>query len=181
MWSTSNAYEKMTTENEDSEVHEARYIKEEDHIEQPERKSSQLIKRNNIALRRNQLPYLRPMPQNRQELVKSIEQDRELLAAYFKRLSSQRDEVTSPDAAPSAADPPVPQRNSYDLFFESACISVKGLPPKLAAEAKSRISQIITEFEIRAISEMEEQERKMRAQTRMDNASGVVYEFRPCS
>ncbi|XP_043654315.1 protein suppressor of variegation 3-7 isoform X2 [Drosophila teissieri] len=180
MWSTSNAYEKTTSENGDNEVHEANYIKEEDHIES-ERKSSLLIKRNNIALRRNQLPYSRPMPQNRQELVKSIEQDRELLAAYFKRLSSQREEVSLPDAAPPAADPPVPQRNSYDLFFESACISVKGLPPKLAAEAKSRISQIITEFEIRAISEMEEQERRMRVQTRMDSASGLVYEFRPCS
>ncbi|EDV54161.1 protein suppressor of variegation 3-7 isoform X2 [Drosophila erecta] len=180
MSSTSNAYDKMTTKNGDNEVHKTTYIKEEDHL-MHERKSSLLIKRNNITLRRNQLPYSRPMPQNRMELVRSIEQDRELLAAYFKRLSSQRDEVPSSGAAPPAADPPVPQRNSYDLFFESACISVKGLPPKLAAEAKSRISQIITEFEIRAISEMEEQECKMLAQTRMDNASGVVYEFRPCS
>lgn len=71
---------------------------------QTERKSLLLIKRNNVALQKRQLPYSRPMPQNRQELVESIEQDRKVLSAYFKKLSSQRDEVTSPNAAPPAAD-----------------------------------------------------------------------------
>ncbi|EDW43170.1 uncharacterized protein LOC6607411 [Drosophila sechellia] len=179
MWSSSNVYDETTPEHGGNKVQEASYIKED--IE-PERKGLLLIKRNIVALQKSQLPYSRTMPQNRQELVESIEQDRKVLSAYFKRLSSQRDEATSPIAAPPAADTPAPHRNSYDLFFESACISVKSLPPKLAAEAKSRISQIITEFEIRAVSEMEEQqEHEMRAQTRMDNMSGVVYEFRPCS
>jgi len=81
------------------------------------------------------------------------------------------------------------QRDSYDLFFESACISIKSLPPKLAAEAKSRISQIITEFELRAISEEEEKQQQQQQQQQLvktvrvseskDASSGIVYEFQP--
>uniref|UniRef100_A0A6P4FEQ0 Uncharacterized protein LOC108048057 n=1 Tax=Drosophila rhopaloa TaxID=1041015 RepID=A0A6P4FEQ0_DRORH len=176
MWNTSKVYEKNTAKNEECGEEEAAYIKEEDNLK-PERTSSLLINRIHMSLRQNQLPYSKPIPQNREELLQSIGRDREVLGAYFQKLSSQQ----SPAPSPPAPNPPIPQRNSYDLFFESACVSVKGLPPKLAAEAKSRISQIITEFEIRAISEIEaQQERQMQNQTRRDGASEIVYEFRPC-
>ncbi|KAH8346655.1 hypothetical protein KR084_007595 [Drosophila pseudotakahashii] len=193
MWNRTKVYENTTAKNEEDD--------HEDHIKvrtggfpsnlqnesqnlhlQPEGSSSLPYNSTNMSIKRNQLPYSRPIPQNREELLESIGRDREVLGAYFQRLTSQREEPTAPDVAPPAPNSPAPHRNSYDLFFESACISVKGLPPKLAAEAKSRISQIITEFEIRAISELEaQQERQMQAQPRIDNASGIVYEFRPCS
>ncbi|XP_037730158.1 protein suppressor of variegation 3-7 [Drosophila subpulchrella] len=179
MWNRAKMYEKAPKQNEENEQEETVYGKEEDHMKYG-RSSSLFINSIYMASRRSQPPYSRPIPQNRQELLESIGRDREVLGAYFQRLTSQRGEVTSSDLA--SPNPPALQRNSYDLFFESACISVKGLPPKLAAEAKSRISQIITEFEIRAISEMEaQQERQMQAQPRVDNATGIVYEFRPCS
>ncbi|XP_016944340.2 protein suppressor of variegation 3-7 [Drosophila suzukii] len=170
MWNRADVYERETTQNEENEQEDMKHG----------RSSSLHTNSIYMASRRSQLPYSRPIPQNRQELLDSIGRDREVLGAYFQRLTSQREEATSSDLA--SPNPPALQRNSYDLFFESACISVKGLPPKLAAEAKSRISQIITEFEIRAISEMEaQQERQMQAQPRVDSAKGIVYEFRPCS
>ncbi|XP_016960965.1 uncharacterized protein LOC108031769 [Drosophila biarmipes] len=179
MWIRPKLYKKRTTKNEENEQEETAYVKKEDYMKCGRTKSL-LTNSITISPRRNQLAYSMPIPQNRQELLQSIGRDREVLGAYFQKLSSQRETSTSPDAAPP--NPPAPQRNSYDLFFESACISVKGLPPKLAAEAKSRISQIITEFEIRAISEMEaQQERQMQTQPRVDGATGIVYEFRPCS
>ncbi|XP_005176107.2 protein suppressor of variegation 3-7 [Musca domestica] len=55
--------------------------------------------------------------------------------------------------------PRPPQKDSFDLFFESAAASVKSLPPKLAAELKSRVSQLLSEFELRAICEKEAQEK----------------------
>ncbi|KAH8288732.1 hypothetical protein KR054_008823 [Drosophila jambulina] len=166
-----------------------------------------------MSQKRNQRRYCKPPPQNRQELLQSIERDRGVLGAYLQKVNSQQEDITtSPASAPLAPPalsapqaspavsapqdppaltapsvPPVQQRCSYDLFFESACITVKNLPPKLAAEAKSRISQIITEFEIRAI-EMEalQQQRQTKdtcrssSDTPVDNKSGIVYEFHPC-
>ncbi|XP_013098060.1 protein suppressor of variegation 3-7 [Stomoxys calcitrans] len=55
--------------------------------------------------------------------------------------------------------PRQPPKDSFDLFFESAAASVKSLPPKLAAELKSRVSQLLSEFELRAICEKEAQEK----------------------
>ncbi|XP_017058605.1 uncharacterized protein LOC108099541 [Drosophila ficusphila] len=157
--------------------------KEKDLIK-PERMSSLLNKRIGPPFRRNQQPYMRTIPQNRQVLLQNIRRDREVLGAYLKRLTRQREGTTAPATATAAPNPnpSASQSNSYDLFFESACITVKGLPPKLAAEAKSRISQIITEFEIRAISDMEaKKEGQWQGQSRMKDASGIIYEFRPCS
>lgn len=54
---------------------------------------------------------------------------------------------------------PQPKKDSFDLFFESISATVKALPPKLAAEVKSRVSQVIAEFELRAICEKEAQEK----------------------
>ncbi|KAH8264561.1 hypothetical protein KR038_010174, partial [Drosophila bunnanda] len=173
-----------------------------------QRSPLQYTRRMSMSLKRNQLRCSKPPPQNRQELLESIERDRGVLGAYLHKLNSQQDDINTfpasaapvlpplnappplpvPQAPPAMSAPPappVPQRCSYDLFFESACITVKNLPPKLAAEAKSRISQIITEFEIRAI-EMEtmQQQRqtmgRLASDTLVDDKSKIVYEFRPC-
>ncbi|KAH8273130.1 hypothetical protein KR018_005922, partial [Drosophila ironensis] len=47
-------------------------------------------------------------------------------------------------------------RDSLELFFDSICATVKGLPPKLATEGKIRVMQLIGELELRALSEQEE-------------------------
>ncbi|KAH8311691.1 hypothetical protein KR044_007572, partial [Drosophila immigrans] len=49
----------------------------------------------------------------------------------------------------------VAARDSLDLFFDSICATVKGLPPKLATEGKIRVMQLIGELELRAINERE--------------------------
>ncbi|TDG48400.1 hypothetical protein AWZ03_005145 [Drosophila navojoa] len=46
-----------------------------------------------------------------------------------------------------------PPRDSLDLFFDSICSTVKGLPPKLATEGKIRVMQLIGELELRALNE----------------------------
>ncbi|XP_017141372.1 protein suppressor of variegation 3-7 [Drosophila miranda] len=160
----------ITIKNEENILEEAYTIAEAD--VKPDLTKQPRIQRFAMPLKRQFLPYMKPAPQNREELLQSITHNREQLAAFFQNVSPvsafcQRRQTDCTVAAvpTSISEPPAPvqQRNSYDLFFESACISVKGLPPKLAAEAKSRISQIITEFEIRAISE---EEAKVEAQTR---------------
>lgn len=47
------------------------------------------------------------------------------------------------------------KKDNFDLFFEYISMSVKSLPPKLATELKGQISQLIAEFELRAIREKE--------------------------
>lgn len=54
---------------------------------------------------------------------------------------------------------PLQPKDSFDMFFEAISATVKSLPPKLAAEVKSRVSQVIAEFELRAICEKEAQEK----------------------
>lgn len=123
---------------------------------------------------------------NRDELLQKIIRDRKLLNTYCQDVAT-RDAVSSPPSSSARNNvlkaAPIIQRDSYDLFFESACISIKSLPPKLAAEAKSRISQIITEFELRAISEEEAQQiaqnRRVKNEALVEPSSGIVYEFQP--
>lgn len=122
---------------------------------------------------------------NRDELLQKIIRDRSLLNTYCQNLATRDAASPSPSLCTRNGvlkAVPVIQRDSYDLFFESACISIKSLPPKLAAEAKSRISQIITEFELRAISEEEAQQiaqnRRVKNEALVE-PSGVVYEFQP--
>ncbi|XP_065354232.1 protein suppressor of variegation 3-7 [Calliphora vicina] len=55
--------------------------------------------------------------------------------------------------------PSPPKKDSFDLFFDSISATVKNLPPKLAAEVKSKVSQVIAEFELRAICEQEAQDK----------------------
>lgn len=127
---------------------------------------------------------------NRNELLQKIIRDRTLLNTYCQDLATRDSASLSPSPSPSPSTrngvlktAPIIQRDSYDLFFESACISIKSLPPKLAAEAKSRISQIITEFELRAISEEEAQQiaqnRRVKNEALVEPSSGIVYEFQP--
>lgn len=49
--------------------------------------------------------------------------------------------------------PPPKEKNHVDLFFESVSSSVKALSPKLVAEAKMRVSQLICELELRALKD----------------------------
>lgn len=58
-----------------------------------------------------------------------------------------------------------PKKDSFDLFFDSISATVKNLPPKLAAEVKSKVSQVIAEFELRAICEKEAQEKAKQSAT----------------
>ncbi|EDV91566.1 GH13322 [Drosophila grimshawi] len=132
---------------------------------------------------------------NRDELLQSIVRDRALLNAYFLDIAKKESQSTVPKGSASILTPKsasaVQQRDSYDLFFESACISIKSLPPKLAAEAKNRISHVITEFELRAISEHEAQQAmgkqelvkaiRVSNEPVMDPSTGIVYEFQACS
>ncbi|XP_037806921.1 uncharacterized protein LOC119600612 [Lucilia sericata] len=60
---------------------------------------------------------------------------------------------------PHNSRPPPPKKDSFDMFFEAISATVKNLPPKLAAEVKSRVSQVIAEFELRAICEKEAREK----------------------
>lgn len=60
---------------------------------------------------------------------------------------------------------PPPAKDSFDLFFESISATVKSFPPKLAAELKGRVSQLITEFELRSICEKEAQDKAAEAIT----------------
>lgn len=127
---------------------------------------------------------------DREQLLQSIVRDRALLNDYFQDLGTKECQTTEQEdpLALNHKTMHMQQRDSYDLFFESACISIKSLPPKLAAEAKSRISQIITEFELRAISQQEAQQQKQREKQQitktmrhsnesMGPSSEIVYEF----
>lgn len=81
------------------------------------------------------------------------------------RPANVKTELDRPDMNKYYYGPPPPlqpKRDNFDMFFESISATVKTLPPKLAAEVKSRISQVIAEFELRAICEQEAQEKAQR-------------------
>ena len=84
-----------------------------------------------------------PTAQNIHALYKNVEQENGLPEFYY--------------GTPSYISPI--KKDSFDLFFESISASVKNLPPKLAAEVKSKVSQVIAEFELRAICEKEAEEK----------------------
>ncbi|XP_022213948.2 uncharacterized protein LOC111068626 [Drosophila obscura] len=181
MWTHGNVYEIKTIKNEEN-IH----LEDAQTDVKPElaNQRNQLPRNQRfaMALKRQSHPYMKPAPQSREELLQRIAHNRDELSAFFQKVSpavGQTDYTAAALLPTSISMPsaPVEQRNSYDLFFESACISVKGLPPKLASEAKSRISQIITEFEIRAISE---QEAKVEAQARGAAIGGRAHSH-PCT
>ncbi|XP_054726490.1 protein suppressor of variegation 3-7-like [Anastrepha obliqua] len=83
---------------------------------------------------------------DRFKLLKRIDRDRNALNEYYLIRKRQH-------------SPAVQQcKDTFDLFFDSVCATVKALPPKLGAEVKGRISQLIAEFELRAICEREAQQ-----------------------
>lgn len=82
---------------------------------------------------------------NRKEglkLLMQIQQDKNELMESFRELIG----VQLPQA-------PHREKNHVDLFFESVSSSVKALSPKLVAEAKMRVSQLICELELRALKD----------------------------
>ncbi|EDV54162.1 protein suppressor of variegation 3-7 [Drosophila erecta] len=79
------------------------------------------------------------------KLLMQIHQDKnELMESFRELMGSQRTLNHTP---------PPKEKNHVDLFFESVSSSVKALSPKLVAEAKMRVSQLICELELRGLSE----------------------------
>ncbi|XP_030370862.1 uncharacterized protein LOC115621376 [Scaptodrosophila lebanonensis] len=64
-------------------------------------------------------------------------------------------------------------RDSFDLFFDSICATVKALPPKLATEGKIRVMQLIGELELRAINEREAQPAQLSGNTIPTATAGI--------
>ncbi|XP_017007404.2 protein suppressor of variegation 3-7 [Drosophila takahashii] len=84
------------------------------------------------------------------KLLLQIHQDKnELMDSFRELMGSQR--------TPNHTPPPK-EKNHVDLFFESVRSSVKALSPKLVAEAKMRVSQLICELELRGLKENNAQE-----------------------
>ncbi|XP_017131676.1 protein suppressor of variegation 3-7 [Drosophila elegans] len=78
------------------------------------------------------------------KLLMQIHQDKnELMDSFRELMGSQTQNHTQPPK----------EKNHVDLFFESVSSSVKALSPKLVAEAKMRVSQLICELELRSLNE----------------------------
>ncbi|XP_075149080.1 uncharacterized protein LOC142223125 [Haematobia irritans] len=77
------------------------------------------------------------------KLLLQIQKDKNDLMDSFKELMGGSIPLSSPPR----------EKNHVDLFFESVSSSVKALSPKLIAEAKMRVSQLICELELRALTE----------------------------
>lgn len=75
-----------------------------------------------------------------------IQKDKSELMDSFKELMG----ASTPHLSPPR------EKNHVDLFFESVSSSVKALSPKLIAETKMRVSQLICELELRALTESEQ-------------------------
>ncbi|XP_067635565.1 uncharacterized protein [Eurosta solidaginis] len=70
----------------------------------------------------------------------------------LKRVDRDRDALNKKQSIPAVQQQ---NKDTFDLFFDSVCATVKELPPNLGAELKGRISQLVGEF---AICEREAQE-----------------------
>ncbi|ALC47583.1 CG34149 [Drosophila busckii] len=76
------------------------------------------------------------------KLLMQIHQDKnELMESFRELIGTQIPQV------------PTREKNHVDLFFDSVSSSVKALSPKLIAEAKMRVSQLICELELRGLTE----------------------------
>lgn len=78
------------------------------------------------------------------------------LDLYYRSIEREQSDM---DTSDYYFGTPPEKKDSFDMFFYAISSSVKSLPPKLAAEVKSRISQVIAEFELRSICEQEAQEK----------------------
>lgn len=82
----------------------------------------------------------------RMKLLMQIQKDKNDLLESFKELMGTGSFTQQTSTK---------ERNHVDLFFESVSSSVKALSPKLIAESKMRVSQLICELELRALTENE--------------------------
>ncbi|XP_054746617.1 protein suppressor of variegation 3-7-like isoform X1 [Anastrepha obliqua] len=80
----------------------------------------------------------------RMKLLMQIQKDKNDLMDSFRELMGASQQQSTPK-----------EKNHVDLFFESVSSSVKALSPKLIAETKMRVSQLICELELRALTENE--------------------------
>ncbi|BFF90917.1 protein suppressor of variegation 3-7 [Drosophila madeirensis] len=85
-----------------------------------------------------------PSNQEGLKLLMQIHQDKNELMESFRELMGSNQ---------STHTPPPKEKNHVDLFFESVSSSVKALSPKLIAEAKMRVSQVICELELRGLKD----------------------------
>lgn len=76
------------------------------------------------------------------KLLMQIHQDKNELMESFRELMGTQLTHNQPK-----------EKNHVDLFFESVSSSVKALSPKLIAEAKMRVSQLICELELRGLKD----------------------------
>lgn len=103
-----------------------------------------------IPLKTSTTPSTAPTTSNRcsnkdgLKLLMQIQQDKNDLMESFRDLIG----IQMPHPPP-----PPKEKNHVDLFFESVSSSVKALSPKLVAEAKMRVSQLICELELRALKD----------------------------
>ncbi|KAH8383234.1 hypothetical protein KR009_007540, partial [Drosophila setifemur] len=81
------------------------------------------------------------------KLLLQIHQDKNELMESFRELMGSQTPTQNPPPAKEK------EKNHVDLFFESVSSSVKALSPKLIAEAKMRVSQLICELELRGLKE----------------------------
>lgn len=101
----------------------------------------------NTALKQEKLrgnPKKAGVKKERMKLLMQIQKDKNDLMDSFRELMG----------APGQPSPKK-EKNHVDLFFESVSSSVKALSPKLIAETKMRVSQLICELELRALTENE--------------------------
>lgn len=82
------------------------------------------------------------------KLLLQIHQDKNELMESFRELMGSQAHVQH-----LPAPTPAKEKNHVDLFFESVSSSVKALSPKLIAEAKMRVSQLICELELRGLTD----------------------------
>uniref|UniRef100_A0A6P4F9G4 Protein suppressor of variegation 3-7 n=1 Tax=Drosophila rhopaloa TaxID=1041015 RepID=A0A6P4F9G4_DRORH len=87
------------------------------------------------------------------KLLMQIHQDKNELMESFRELMGSQTQAQTQNHTPSPKE-----KNHVDLFFESVSSSVKALTPKLVAEAKMRVSQLICELELRSLNESSSKE-----------------------
>ncbi|XP_018799131.1 PREDICTED: protein suppressor of variegation 3-7-like [Bactrocera latifrons] len=101
----------------------------------------------NAALKQEKLrgsPKKAGVKKERMKLLMQIQKDKNDLMDSFRELMGTPGQQS-----------PKKEKNHVDLFFESVSSSVKALSPKLIAETKMRVSQLICELELRALTENE--------------------------
>ncbi|XP_073818129.1 uncharacterized protein [Musca autumnalis] len=120
--------------------------------------NQQMLSKPNIIRQRKmvkpeEIPEEEEMPDRKEgmKLLLQIQKDKNELMDSFKELMGNSMAIPVP---------PPKEKNHVDLFFESVSSSVKALSPKMIAEAKMRVSQLICELELRALTENDQQQQQ---------------------